>query len=924
MHLKQFRSKAIPWMINRGWQRKLAKKIDYEQTLFDHTIIQLDILIAIELLLIEKLGLKAEEITSLFFGILLHDIGKEKEVWQHYIRSDEPYQSHIDEELTQEAINELIKLFNFSNYCKEDILSGVLFHMNRERTPGKVFGRIISKRHNSSRWKQLSEIVDLIDNLSSAQAIFEAIQLLEKSILSQYINISYHQVLVRGISTAFLHRSCMEAYIKKGWQPLIHYPNGTVYVTAATQTIFSPSISEIERHLVEIIENVMKKDMEKQVVGSPTASMLPKPDLFDYRKMEEYLTIAQSRINPNSFSKKTEEYRNKTYIKYLKVISDMETQKTDDKSKKYLIQTKISENKDLIIDRISKACQEMVIFKFFKTIFNRKSFNLDELEILQEDEKNLNKLFEEIQMEKGKNKENLEKKYEREIKKAKHRALEQIISNAQQSYDKYFGKGSFELLQKTTTFLPAVDMAYSVDLYWRLRAKDLDWEQPDVSVEELSDDKRKKLLIKTLAYITKEAYDNVENKNRPYGLKPKKVAGVFLKNLIYPAKQVRLMEIVNSQIDGYKTTKALARKAQGEHLCPICNQYFKGGTNAKADFVNKPESHTNRAPSHGPPGYVVICDNCKFERFCMQILLGVKPPHTIVIFPRMNIGYYSGEDLTKNANDLWERLTSLMSGETKDPTNKVSFSLTGNIYEKFKKVVWDKVSSDELANIFTYKIGDETQKKYRKEFTEAIYDILGYDLKRINEAYNTDFKNLDELIDAAISGTFSDEDGVLAEVRKQVYKLIPQMRSIIQTPHMILVPSTTSISLGNDSKANAGLRQLFILITLSLSLQSTVLLIEEGEGIPEDISSGIVKVPTSSGLNKLVGKDWLSFDEAQAWLKKIGSAAALVYSTDYPEKNNIFQIIMSPTPGHILRRIESKSKSNYVPWRLFEILEAFE
>ena len=73
-----------------------------------------------------------------------------------------------------------------------------------------------------------------------------------------------------------------------------------------------------------------------------------------------------------------------------------------------------------------------------------------------------------------------------------------------------------------------------------------------------------------------------------------------------------------------------------------------------------------------------------------------------------------------------------------------------------------------------------------------------------------------------------------------------------------------------------------------------------------------------------LAKDWLTLDEALVWVDKIGAAATLVPATDYPESNNLYQIISSPTPGHILRRIEMKRKSSVIPWPLFEALKPFE
>ena len=81
------------------------------------------------------------------------------------------------------------------------------------------------------------------------------------------------------------------------------------------------------------------------------------------------------------------------------------------------------------------------------------------------------------------------------------------------------------------------------------------------------------------------------------------------------------------------------------------------------------------------------------------------------------------------------------------------------------------------------------------------------------------------------------------------------MKLVCQTPHMVLVPLKTDISMGNDSKANARLRQLFVLIVLALTLHSSVMLLEEGDEMLEESCLGIVRLPSSPGLKQLVAKE---------------------------------------------------------------------
>ena len=942
MNIEELRKNAVSWMIARGWRQKIAKRGEYEQTLYDHTAIQLDVLSSLSPILKVKMGVTKDELIVILLALILHDVAKEKQEWQAYIKDETSYSSHIDEKLAREVLDELLAYMGLKDIDKEAVISGVVLHMWAERTPGKVMGRVVFGEHQNTRWKQLADLVDFIDNFVSAGSLFEGMAVLERSSFAPYFNITYHQVLVRGLSTVFLHRSALDAFMDKGWQPVIHYMNGTIYVEEAGKKSPVPSVEEIKEKMVGFLKQVLETNLEEQVVGRPTASMLPKKDLFDYEQMDTYLKIAKTRVTATGFDRKKEEDRINTFRKYSLLrceldglCSDPDICKKEKRCRRFW-----DEEIPRYLDRIGRAYQEMVVFKFFKTVFNEKTYNPEELAVLPEDEENLEKLQAEMEEWEGEKREKAEKKYERQVKKAAKKALDQIISSARDEYDHIFGKDAFDLLQSTTTFVPAIDMAYAVDLYWRLRARELDSDSPDVEVEELPDEQRKELLIKTLTGITKKAFAKVYEENRPRGLQADKVAGIFVKDLLYPAEQRELHEIITNQLKGYKETKLLARKAHGEHLCPICNQYFQGGTNARADFVDKPESHTNRAPSHGGQGYIVICDSCKFERYFRQILLGGKPAQMIVIYPRTNIGCYTGEKLMQHVEETWERLTALTSSETPDLHEKVSLSLTGIAYNKFKRSSWDKLSGEELAKVFTYKSSEERKKEMRRKFTRAIREELGENIEEINRIYETKFQDYDELIDQAISGKFYDEDGVVTEARERIYRLVPQMKLICQTPHMVLVPLRTGISMGKDSKANARLRQLFVLIVLALTLHSSVMLLEEGDDMPEESCLGIVKIPFSPGLKRLVAKererngkgkfaaeldkDWLTLDEALVWVDKIGAAAVLVPATDYPESNNLYQIISSPTPGHILRRIEMKRKSNVVPWSLFEVLKPFE
>jgi hypothetical protein len=76
--------KATAWMLNRGWKRLTAKRREFQQSLFEHTMVELDALISL-LPILRKPNhfyLTEEEEKVLIASIIAHDAGKERPEWQ--------------------------------------------------------------------------------------------------------------------------------------------------------------------------------------------------------------------------------------------------------------------------------------------------------------------------------------------------------------------------------------------------------------------------------------------------------------------------------------------------------------------------------------------------------------------------------------------------------------------------------------------------------------------------------------------------------------------------------------------------------------------------------------------------------------------------------------------------------------------------
>ena len=906
MDYESFRTKAVEFMRDHGWKKLTAKRRSFEQSLFDHTLIEIDALITMLPLLRQTYSPPLTEMEEqiLLTSVLAHDVGKERPEWQDYVMGRRGFVSDVNPELTEKVVPELAEYFGFSGV--EEMQSAVLLHMRYERTPTKVMNRLLSGQHTNRRWKTLADIVDAVDNLCSAPGLFAGLQYIrERACISNHLHASYHLVQMRGVSTTLLHRASVDAFEEYGWRPLIHYSNGTIFVASSVTQPQEPSVEKIQAHMAAAIENAMPKQMAKLVVGSPLANMMPKPELFDYRDLKDCLTVAARRVNRTTFRGKSESQRRKTIADYLKRKNDVSS----------VDETKLA----LETDRIGTAQPEMCIFKFFKSALAE---NLVGKRVTPEAQEIYGTFTESSQTNEEQRSNQLDLGFgnseDENRKKKPPKITPQTV--AEKEYDAVFGNGAYAALQSTSTLMPAREMAATIDRFWSLAGSRLGCDVP--KIESLHHTERERILIDTLVDTANKIYAAIPTENRPTRATPEDIARCFMPDLIHPSPRVDLEELIAQQIYAYGQTKANARKEKGSHLCPICNGTFDGGTKAKADFIGNPEGHTNRAISHGRAGHIVICELCKYERFLRQLLLDSQVADLLVLFPRMNISHSSGERLRSKAIQIRDKSLYRMTNANPNPDHRVSLSLTYNMARNLGDHDVYRLTPDEIVDLITYESAADTMRRNRRDLEKELKTTYGMDeldLDEINEVWDTSYTTLEDALEALINGEVQDEDA--REIRKKAFRLNRQFYIACQTPHMILVPLTNPVSISNDSDTNAGLRELYLSLVLGLSLDCSVAVVKGWEEITFEGGEGVARVPAIPALRDLVGAEWVSLDAAKRWLDAIGAAALLANSTEYPERSNLYQILKSPTLGHVLRRIEQKSESGQAYMHHFHLLE---
>jgi len=404
------------------------------------------------------------------------------------------------------------------------------------------------------------------------------------------------------------------------------------------------------------------------------------------------------------------------------------------------------------------------------------------------------------------------------------------------------------------------------------------------------------------------------------------MAAYFINDLQHPNVDLDVSDLGGDQFKAYQRGKYEAKrspksvgKASVSLLCPICNDLYYGGTTGKADFLPKPESHTNRAPAHGRAGNIVICEACKFERFLQQLLLGEKASDVLVLLPHMNVGQLTGEAIMQGAQRVRETAEELMTAGSGRLGERLSLQLTSVIYGKIQGLDPYRLTVDQLLQAITYTSRDDTQRTYRKILEAKLRELAevspeSSDVTPFSDLLGEEFASWDEAIDRIIAGRLSSD--LIDPIIRDSFRLSPPFGVVCQTPNMILMPVAGSFAVGKDGATNAALRQLFILLLLGLALDCTVDVVKPGDPILFGGGEGIARVPPIPAVRELVGQEWILLDQAYKWLSAIGAASLLASTKAFPDRSSIYQILTANTPGHILRRIEQAGESGASAWHI--------
>jgi len=885
----QLYERAIKYMDQQGWRQLTAKSRGFEQSLFDHTRIEIDALLQLAPIFSQRahFGLTDDELEILVVALMAHDVGKQLPEWQDYIQGRGDPLSDVNRRLTAEVVPTLYPALGLESRegVNQVIENCINLHMRHERRPGNVFDAILGARESQVRWFSLAEIVFHLDNLCSIGSASGALGYLrdDSKPFHRHLHSVYHQLSVRGVSTPMLHKAAEETFEEKGWIPLLYFRDATIYVKSATEAKEQPTREEIRARLARVLQENLQGEVAKLMVGSPTATILPKPELFDCQELDDYLRIAYKRIGSGSFAKKKPDDRKSVVASYLSVKESDVDQETLERE----------------TDRISQAQPEMIVFKFFKAAMSKNMVGDDGFQ------------------------------------------------RAAALYEEVFGDGTWDGLQSTSTLMPAKEMKLVIDPFWKLPGEKFG--RPVETVEELDPASRLEVLLEALNGIAQQVYSEMENPPSRAVL-AEDMARSFIADLVAPASIPDFTEVAGLQREFYSISKKFAGKKgrKARYFCPICNIPFDIGTEARADFVDNPESHTNRATAYGRFDKVFICNACKYERLLRQVLLGDRTQEVMVLMPRMNIGRAAGAELVRRAKNIYHELYIVMVGETGDPDEQISMSMTSMIASKGLDKNVFSLTDKELARLFSYRASEKNRRKRRKQLEKSLREEFE-SLEELNNEWVTEFEDWKSALDAVIAGEITEEPA--PSIRREAYDLGEKMRLICQTPNLILIPLSYPLAVRNDNETNQALRKLFVELVIGLSLDCAVAILRDSESFALPEPQGVAWIPPigparrlvgemlerlekrhhaqstsrqQKKLDRLVGSEWVPLEYGEEVYKAIGAASVLADDTNYSDRSHIYQILSAPTVGHVLRRIEQQSSAGQVPYYHFKPLKILE
>jgi hypothetical protein len=913
---------SAAWMRSRGWHRLLAKQRDFSQSLYHHTLAELDVLATLAPMLMSSAGwaLTFKQFQALFVANLCHDVGKEDPAWQRAVARGQKAPDHVHHLSTRTAIQDWSKTLGYADDpgFSATVAAAIGLHHKATQGAASTLDLVFHGALEDPRWRELADLVEAVDKTCSRSATTDA-SVAAREYFGPKVAIAFHRVqILRGVSTALLHQACEDVYQDLGWRPLLHFPDGTVYAAPGWETPAAPSPGAMKERAGELFRELLEQcNLGNQVVGNPVADMFPKPELFNAEKMPDYLDIAAKRMSTSNFMKKHRKKAgfSKEFIgapgkqgmlaKYCR-LAGVPVPATD-------------QERDQVLQRLAAAVPLDATLRFYKAVLlGDKLFGRERW--------------------------------------PEPSAYDAWLAALKADYETELGKGSFAGLEALTND-PAANLAKAIDPFLNQPVPDesISWVSKPLQAQQAE---LKRRLI--------EVFDASVSRLPPGILAPpldgRQLGETFTRDLLLPDNAPHLDAA--AQLRAYGESK----DGGGSAFCPWSNEAHLPQQGSGSDLGLSTDGHTNRLPIQGKTwknrGGVAAALPSRYELMLRRLLLGRPPAQLLVMMPPAQFGLTEGEHLVEAVAQLEQEVMEYSRGFSPNPTRRFSFQYTDQIAGRLAAGQSDLVSLLEYDSpkysLVPQRQGDKVREglaELDRGLRESFQGGDAEGLAELNAECQTDFRSWKDAVEAIYVGQSSDARKALAaseEVRARraaALRLYEPGTFVCRTPNLIFVLLPEKIAVGKENDANAAIRQLFLSLVVATALSVSVALIEPEEALTFTGGEGAVRVPLNAALRAQISRarmnlqqlgkssitdpaaDWLLPHEVDIWLHgllAVHQLARVHHPRDpqrrlFPDGSCLYDILCSRSAGALLRRIEAVTgqKASATEMQALEVLEPF-
>jgi hypothetical protein len=942
---------ASRWMRDRNWHQMLGKHGAFTQSLYHHTSVQLNLLLALRSLLCGEGGMALSEnqFLAVFVASLCHDVGKENPEWQRALRCNSPLPHHVVEPLARAVSAEWAQRLGRTDEPSflPSVLAAIGLHHKATQGVASTLDQLLHGGQRDPRWRELADLVEAADKICSCSDVEQAAEAADKWLgltsVQPRFSVTFHRVQVlRGVSTVFVHKACQDAHIAAGWTPALHFSDGTLYLSSAAAQVNPPTHHDVRSELAQLFDQVLSAtDLPQQVVGNlHGGDPVPKPELFEPGRFIDYLKVAASRSKPANFRKK-----------HRKSDGELSREMSKSLAKYRGLRTAASSDDIEAFERFVMAVPLDSMFRFFQAVI------LGDKVILEDNWPIDTAALASIESGVAKTGGGEDRKAagrERRKAAARRSGRELWLKKVSSAYEAEFGPGSFDGL-KSITNDAAINLAKAVDYFLDQELQvnggaRVKWSSRSAQQQESEARNR---LAKVFAVAMVEL---------PKGILSAVNGGGHLADVFVRDAQIRIHAEptdVERQFSSYLSAKV---ETQDLALCPFSNESTQGVLGTGSDLGVSTDGHSNRLPMQGNTwknwrkgrtgGGVPMAVGSRFELMLRRLLLGRPTEQLIVLFPPAQLGPLEGHRLTDNVSRLEADIELYSGALSPDPSRRFSFALTDQISRR-----WFADRSAPPAQLLTYSSAQQTATEHRRNLGKSLMEAFGPSnedndgtttdtsqelLASLNEECGTSFGSWLEAVDQLYLGQSPAAKAALNNSeelrirRKEALKLRSPGRFICQTPSMIIMLLPNAISLSDENEANAAIRQLFLSLVLNAALEVCVGIIAPEEALTFPGCDGSVLLPRNPALRAEVARvrraqaaagnpcgvtathGWLLPGETLPWLNALAAVHEL--SREFPKRSNgkarmvsifprrsaLYDILSARSAGFVLRRIEDK------------------